>query len=449
MDGSILLGIYIFIALFIAWIWVDYFRLIDIFEKENLFRVGATFLMGASSVLIVLGLHEIWPDPFWLTMRGTFLNDFLYCTFSIGLIEEVSKFLPVLLALIVFRKYINEPIDYVTTFSVGALGFAAAENVLYFSDYGPDIISSRAILSNVGHMLFASLTAYGVILVRFRNIKPGILIIPAFLLLAAIFHGIYDMGLLYSEAGWIGTIVTILFFFMGVSVFATIMNNALNISPYFTYKHVIHSSGVAVRMMIYYVVLFILQCIVVLSLTDFRTVAGLVIGTSYTVAPIVIITVIRLSRFKLIHNRWNLVRPELPFSVSFRGSDNSPGFSMGIKGDPYTDYHVNKHYETYFILCPIRSDSHYLRECRAAYIFRKMYINGDIAHYAAKIFTDHTLQESQTVLLQIKREGAAMMNNYPLVAVFRTDNADQLDTTPVPVNTSFVEWAVMKPASPH
>ncbi len=446
MDEPILLTIYILLSLFIAWIWVDYFRLIDVFEKENLVRVGATFLMGSTSVLLVLGLHEIWPEPFGLQMDGTFLNDFLYCTFSIGLVEEFSKFLPVILALIVFRKHINEPIDYVTTFSVGALGFAAAENVLYFSNYGPDIISSRAILSNVGHMLFASLTAYGVVLVRFRNVKPGFLIIPLFLLLAAIFHGIYDMGLLFSEAGWIGIIVTIVFFFMGVSVFATIMNNALNISPYFNYKHVIHSSGVAMRMMVYYAILFGLQCVVVLSLADFPTVVGLVSTTAYTVVPIVLITVIRLSRFKLIHNRWNLVKPELPFGISFRRSDNSRGFRIGIKGDPYSDYHVNKHYEAHFILCPIRSDSKYLLECRAAYIFRKMYINGDVAHYATKVFTDHTLEHSHTVLLQIKREGYPMMNNYPIVAIYSAENVDQLDTSSTPVITKFVEWAVLKPA---
>lgn len=447
MEFSFMLVIYIFLALFIAWIWVDYFRLIDVFEKDSLGRVIITFLLGASSVLLVIGLHQIWPDPFWLTLDGTLLNDFLYCTFSIGLVEEAAKTVPVLLALYFFRRHINEPVDCIATFSVAALGFAAAENVLYFNNFGADLISSRAILSNVGHMLFASLTAYGVILVKFRHLKPGILLFPLFLLFASIFHGIYDVGLMYTDAGWIGVVITILFFFLGVSVFATILNNSLNISPFFSYKHVIHSSGVAVRMLLYYVILFTAQCIIVGTLTDTRTVVRLVFNHSYTILPIVMITIIRLSRFTLIQNRWSRLKPELPFSVSFGGSSNLLGLQIGIKGDPYSDFHVNKHYETHFLLCPVSRSSSYLKQCRKAYIFRKVYINGDLAHYAARIFTDETMQQSQTVLLLMKRGGTSMVNDHPIVAILQTANADEVETSTVRVPTSFVEWAVMKPVT--
>jgi RsiW-degrading membrane proteinase PrsW (M82 family) len=444
MEFPFMLVVYIFLALFIAWIWVDYFRLIDVFEKDNLGRVILTFLMGASSVLLVIGLHQIWPEPLWLTLDGTLLNDFLYCTFSIGLVEETAKTVPVLLTLYFFRKHINEPVDYVATFSVAALGFAAAENVLYFNNFGADLISSRAILSNVGHMLFASLTAYGVILIKFRHLKPGFLLFPLFLLLASIFHGIYNVGLMYTDAGWIGVAITILFFFLGISVFATILNNALNISPFFSYKHVIHSTGVAVRMLVYYVILFAAQVIVVGATTDTGTVLRLVINHSYTILPIVLITIIRLSRFKLIQNRWSHLRPELPFRVSF-GRRNLLGVQIGIKGDPYSDFHVNKHYETHFLLCPISGNSPYLKECRKAYLFKKVYINGDVAHYAARIFTDEAMQESQSVLLQIKREGRTRMGGFPIVAILEAENVDAIETSAVRVRTTFIEWAAMKP----
>ncbi len=446
MDPITLLVIYILLAIFIAWIWVDYFRLIDVFEKENLLRVGVTFLLGAGSTLLVLGLHEIWPEPLWLSMDGTFVNDFLYCTFGIGLVEETAKAIPVLISFWLFRKHINEPVDYIATFSIAALGFAAAENVIYFSEYGAGIISSRAILSNVGHMMFASLTAYGVVLVKFRNLRPGFIIVPLLLLAASVFHGIYDFGLMYVNAGWTGTLVTILFFFLGVSAFATILNNALNISPFFTYKHVVHSSKVAKRMILNYVILFSVQCIVVLALTDFGTVLGLIFGSVWTILPIVLITVLRLSRFKLIQGRWNLVKPELPFGISFRKPDNQPGFFIGVKGNPYSDYHMTQHYESYLFLCPVAINSHYLRQPRTAYIFRKLYINGDIAHYAARVYVDDAMQETQTVLLQLHRRSAGLWNNRPLVAVFHAENCHELDTTNAPVNVAFIEWATIQPA---
>lgn len=438
--------IYIGLALFIAWIWVDYFRLIDIFEKENIFRVGFIFLMGASSVFLVLGIHEIWPEPFGLYLNGHFFNDLSFCTFSIGLIEETAKTIPVIIALLLFRKHINEPVDYIATFSVSALGFAAAENVMYFSSYGAELISSRAVLSNIGHMMFASLTAYGIVLVRFRGIKPGILIAPALLLAAALFHGFYDLGLLAENAGWSGTIMTLLFFFFGVSVFATILNNSLNISPFFSYKHVIHSSLVTRRLFVYYGILFALQFLLVGVMKDTATASGLVVGQALIISPIVIITIIRLSRFKLIHNRWNLVIPELPFGISFKRPDNQPGFFIGVKGNPYSDYAVNRHFESYLFLCPMNDQSQFLRRPRTAYIFRKLYINGDMAHYAARVFVDDQMQQTQTVLLQMKRGASAMWGGQPVVALLYAENADTLDTTKSPVSVSFIEWATIRPA---
>lgn len=445
MSEPLLISIYVFLALFIAWMWVDYFRLIDVFEKENIFRVGATFLLGAGSTQLVLGLHAIWPDPFWLSMDGTFVNDFLVCTFRIGLVEEMAKAVPVIISLWLFRKHINEPVDYIALFSISALGFAAAENVMYFSDYGAGIISSRAILSNVGHMMFASLTAYGVILVKFRNLRPGIIIIPLMLLAASVFHGIYDFGLMYVDAGLTGTLVTILFFFLGVSAFATILNNALNISPFFTYKHVVHGSKVARRMLLYYVLLFIVQCVIVMMLTDFGNVVGMILGSVWTILPIVIITVLRLSRFKLIKGRWNLVKPELPFGISFKKPDNQPGFFIGVKGNPYHDYHMTQHYESYLFLCPVANNSQFLRQPRTAYIYKKLYINGDLAHYAARVYIDDAMQQTQDVLLQLNRT-YAVWNNQPVVAIYYSENAEQLDTTKDPVHVSFIEWATIRPA---
>lgn len=440
MPDLLLLIVYILLAVFIAWIWVDYFRLIDVFEKENLGRVMLTFFMGAASVFLVFGLHALWQQPFGLQMDGTFTGDLLYCTFSIGLVEESAKAVPVLIALLLFRRHINEPVDYISTFSVAALGFAAAENVLYFSDYGPNLISSRAVLSNVGHMMFASLTAYGAVLIRFRKARPGWLILPAFLLLASFFHGVYDMGLLHANAGWLGTVITIVFFMLGVSVFATILNNALNISPFFTYKHVIHTSAVAVRLLIYYAILFTLQCLIMGIYGDFRQVFRLVLSHSYTILPIVLITVLRLSRLKLIKDRWTWLKPELPFGITF-----SPRFSVSVKGDPYSEFHVNKYLESYVFLCPAKKDSPYLHKCRKAYIFRKLYLNGDVAHYVARIFMDEALQKSTVVLLQVKHKGLSMLGTAPLIAVLHADRPEELHTSLDPVATSFIEWAAVRP----
>ncbi len=438
--------IYIFVALFIAWIWVDYFRLIDVFEKESLLRVAVIFLLGAVSVLPVLGLHMLIQNPFGIEMNGEFVNDYLYCIFDTGLVEESSKALLFGVAFLCFRKHINEPVDFVAAMSVCALGFAAAENVMYFSRYGAHLISSRAVLSTLGHMMFTSILAYAIILIKFRGRKPGILIFAVCLLISAAFHGTYNFWLMYEVPGNFGWITTILIFLLGISVFATILNNALNISPFFTYKHVIHSFLVVKRLFIYYFALFLVQCTLYFWRTDLKHTAQLVLQNAYVVLPVVLISIVRLSRFKLIRGKWNMVRPELPFSVSFGGDRqlvNPFGFRISVKGDPFSDYSVNVFFEKDIRLSPLSRKSGYLKHSRRAYIYDKLYINQEEAHYAVRIYIDETSDRHELALLQIKHKGTTSMNHAPIVAILDSSNIKDLKSGDNDVKAPFLEWATI------
>jgi RsiW-degrading membrane proteinase PrsW (M82 family) len=183
--------IYIIIAIFIAWIWVDYYRLIDIYESESLKYFILTFFLGCASVLIVIGLNRYILDKFPFELNGDFVNDFLYSVFRIGLVEEFAKTIPFLIVYFLFRKQFNEPIDYLAFICIAALGFSAAENVQYFRMHGPYIINSRAILATVGHMFDTSLIAYGIIRYKYYS-KKSIIGLLAFIFLAALSHGFYD-----------------------------------------------------------------------------------------------------------------------------------------------------------------------------------------------------------------------------------------------------------------
>ena len=159
-----MIAAYIVFALLISWIWVDYFRMIDIFQREKLPKIIAIFLLGASSVLLVLLAHEYVLDHIRFELNGNLLNDFLFATFRVGLLEELCKIVPFLVLFITFRSTFKEPLDYVIYICISALGFSAAENVLYFQNHGADIIIGRSILSSVGHMIDTSVFAYGIIL---------------------------------------------------------------------------------------------------------------------------------------------------------------------------------------------------------------------------------------------------------------------------------------------
>ncbi len=180
---------YTIIAIFIAWIWVDYYRLIDVFESEKLSYFILTFLLGASSVFIVLGINRYFLDQFNFELNGEFVNDSFYSVFKVGVVEEFAKLVPFLILLAFFRKQLNEPIDYLAFICISALGFSAAENVMYFQKHGPDIITGRAILSTVGHMFDTALIGYGIMRYHFYSKKYGVFRLLAFFFLAALSHG--------------------------------------------------------------------------------------------------------------------------------------------------------------------------------------------------------------------------------------------------------------------
>jgi len=74
--------IYLLISFFIAWIWIDYFILIDIFEKEKLRTIILTFLMGCASVLIVFVADSYLPFLHILQLNGTPSHFWSFISFS-------------------------------------------------------------------------------------------------------------------------------------------------------------------------------------------------------------------------------------------------------------------------------------------------------------------------------------------------------------------------------
>ena len=97
-----MIAFYIIIAVFIAWIWVDYYRLIDIYENEKLNYFILTFVLGCASVFIVTGVNDYFLDKFEFALNGKFINDFLYSVFKIGMLEEVAKMIPFLIVYFLF-----------------------------------------------------------------------------------------------------------------------------------------------------------------------------------------------------------------------------------------------------------------------------------------------------------------------------------------------------------
>jgi RsiW-degrading membrane proteinase PrsW (M82 family) len=442
---------YILIAFFIAWIWVDYYRLIDIYESESLKYFILTFFLGCCSVLIVFAVSRYIPSPFVFEMNGNFINDFLYCVFKIGMVEEFAKTVPFIIIYLFLKKQLNEPIDYLAFISVSALGFSATENILYFYQNGPSIIDGRAILSTVGHMFNTSLIAYGLIQYKYNNKKNGILGVLFFFFLAALSHGFYDFWLLYEGTKTIGWVVTILYFFVTISMFASILNNAINNSAFFSYKKVIDSSKVAQRLLMYYAVVFLLQFIMIAHYANVAHAATKLTSSIVFTGFIVFVTCVRLSRFKLIQNRWEKIKIEFPFS--FYQSDpmgvQSTRFKLSVKGESYNEAYISVFYEEYFFLNPLSKNNTYLGKLRLTYIEKKLFLKNDEIFYVAKVFHHDEAGAHETMILKPKTADETMVNDkYPIVAVLKIEGELVLEHVLLnPQNFKFKEWAFIKPKS--
>lgn len=218
-------------ALLVMLSWFFYLRRLDIYEPEKWRHLLLIFLLGAIFSEFTFLLSDLNSMFTGFNLNGGVLNDLLYCIIGIGVIEELVKIIPVLLIL-KYTKAINEPVDYLVYGSVSALGFAFAENLLYFNNYGPQIIMGRALTAVVFHMFLTSLAAYGLMLTKYKTNKGFLNDFLKYFLFAAIIHGLYDFWLINQTVSQFGLLSVVILIFC-FSFYNTLFSNALSNSEFY------------------------------------------------------------------------------------------------------------------------------------------------------------------------------------------------------------------------
>lgn len=412
--------VFALISLFIAWIWFDYFRRIDIFEKEKLFFLVLQFVLGACSVAFVFFLHYLFIDRLNFQLNGNFINDFLYSFLQIGMVEELSKLLPTLIILLFFRKQLNEPLDYIVFASISALGFASVENTMYFEKHGANLIIGRSILSTIGHVFDAVLIAYGFVLYRFKKPSFKLLVVPLFFILGALSHGIYDFWLIYEGTSQFGYFLTIAFFFFTLSIFATILNNSINNSIHFSYKKVIHSNKLSFRLLASYGIVLLLEFGVLLYYQSAIDTIVIIFSSLIFYGIIIVVTVLKLSRFSLFHGFWAPIKLEFPFSVYSSGSftDTKPRMQIRIKGENYNESYINPFIYEHVFIHPISNRFQFLKSKRQAYMTAKKRSDSNKTYFVIHLYDDDSKTTYKEIHLHPKTTAPDMYKDqYPLLAV--------------------------------
>lgn len=419
--------VYTLVALYIAWIWLDYFQQIDIFDKENRNRVILTLLVGGITVIPIIFSGEFVWKKYEFTTNSVIINDLLKAIVQVALVEEIVKLLGFLLIFASFRKKINEPIDIILYGSVIALGFSTVENVKYFSKFGYTIIDGRSILSTVGHMIDSTVAVYGFILYKYHPRLRKVWVIPLFFFLAILSHGIFDFFLQHKPIEEFGWILNHIYFLLTVSWYAIMIENALSNSPFFTYKKVIHTNKVTERLLKNYSAILVIQ--IIFGLYKHRSLdLGEILSTLFFAGFLVVVTSARLSRFKLIKNHWNKFTIQLPFVLGFRTRKNNSyensGFFFKIRGDFYDETHINSYYNEYFYLRPMNLNQTFLERTRICYIEEKYFFKDKDSFYLAKAFKDKELSDFDIIFIKPKKRGQiTVKDKHLLVHVLTCDES--------------------------
>jgi protease PrsW len=173
------------------------FYMLDKYEPEPKRVVLKVFAFGVVSVLPAAGIESIFQlacphgrDPGNLTVL--FASIFI----SIGLVEELSKFMVLILGIYQSPEF-DEPYDGIIYSVAASLGFAALENILYVFSNGVGTGIMRAILSVPAHALFGVIMGYYLGRARFAR-RFSVLIIALGLFYAVLAHTVFDF-LLFSQ----------------------------------------------------------------------------------------------------------------------------------------------------------------------------------------------------------------------------------------------------------
>ena len=214
-------------SLLVAIVYIRFLRQMDVFEPEHWRYTLICFFLGVMSVGLVYPLYLYLPQIAAIPEDGSFLIRLRFHMQAVASIEELVKILPFLI-LLNRKKIINESFDYIKYASVGAMGFAALENVLYFNK-SLHIIEQRAFYTAVMHMFTSSVIAYILYVAKNKwRIPAMIAFIPGYLV-AVFCHGLFN-SLVSTQASYLIGIVQVI---MMLLIWGRMMNNTLNHSEFF------------------------------------------------------------------------------------------------------------------------------------------------------------------------------------------------------------------------
>jgi len=185
-------------------------------------------LGGAVASSLVYVVSDVFSLLTPIDLRAVWWRDLVFSVTMIGLVEETTKFLPVIFVRR-WTRQLNEPTDWAIYGAYSALGFAVWENLAYHLSFGSTTVVSRATSSVPLHITLTALVGMIVFEAQRRGRSTAFGLFLG-LSLAALAHGLYDFFILGPfKLLILGTLVVV---FVVFSVFEHGLGRLLALSPF-------------------------------------------------------------------------------------------------------------------------------------------------------------------------------------------------------------------------
>lgn len=423
------------LSFFISLIWINYFKSIDIFENEKFLPIVITFVLGSIIPFSIYLIHDYVYFPLGIVKGDNLIGSFVYYLLAVGLLEELIKFLPLLIILYFIKGSINEPIDYIKYIGISALGFAFGENIEYALNYGNHVLIFRSILSVPGHLFFSAIFIYGYI--EYAYLKKSITRIFLFAFCGILAHGIYDF-LLDIEVFIIGKLIHLLFFMLIISVFINILNNCLNLSPFYSPKKVIDQYKVRKEISIYYFIAIVSGFFITGVFEGADSVFAIIFHLALFKLSLLTLIIVRLSRFDIIPEHINAIKLEFPFKIANQTDRNDIGFFYGlfvIKGESYNSAKIAALLNEEIKIIPLSKNKSILNNIYYGVIVGKVVRNKEVI-YVLKLFVDKSKIDFRVFYLKAKTNGVTHNpDGHPIAS---------LNSIDVSKKVIYHEWVILK-----
>ena len=214
-------------------LYLLFIRAVDLYERESFLYVVPVFVWGFTvAVLVALVFNSLFQFTV-NSVAGAEAASFLTAVVGAPVIEESAKGLALILifgisyAVARMRRGAIEfsgVMDGIVYGSAVGFGFAIAEDLLYYAQFGPEVFITRRIFGGFAHAAFTSVIGVGVGLITWVRSPALKILLPLIGLAGAILlHALFNLtASLLGPLAYVALFVVVLFYVLLIALWLAV-----------------------------------------------------------------------------------------------------------------------------------------------------------------------------------------------------------------------------------